>query len=178
MASSGFFAPLRIAIPCFFFFFLISNSFLITYFLKKNLHLLMCVYIIWTTLPQPCLQAELVLPSCSMIYWRKNIKDNENIVFLLVCDKDSYIGKFLVLPPCTGVLQPKLVHLYQTSSLFLSLLPIVSSASLRLLYSLFYGENINHFQVFGFLPFPFPSCVWSPLSVWPMSNITAFVLGL
>jgi hypothetical protein len=45
------------------------------------------------------------------------------------------------------------------------------------LYLLLYSEHINHIQVFGFLPFPYPSHVQSPLSVWPMSNnITAFVL--
>jgi hypothetical protein len=72
-----------------------------------------------------------------------------------------------------------LVHPYQTSSLFLCPLPIVTSASLGLLYSLLYSEHINQIQVLGFLPFPYFSCVWSPLSVWPMSNnITAFVLGL
>jgi hypothetical protein len=83
------------------------------------------------------------------------------------------------LLPCTYVLQPALVHLYQTSSLLPSSLPIVASASLKLLYSLFYGGHINHFEVLGFLPFPYSSCTRSPPSVWPMSNNTiAFVLGL
>jgi hypothetical protein len=55
----------------------------------------------------------------------------------------------------------------------------LASASLRLLCILVYSENINHIQVLGFLPFPYSSCVQSPLSVWPISNnITAFVLGL
>jgi hypothetical protein len=72
-----------------------------------------------------------------------------------------------------------LVHLYQTSSLLPSHLPIVASASLRLLYSLLYIVYIKHFQVLGFLPFPYSSCTCSPLNVWPMSNnIAAFVLGL
>jgi hypothetical protein len=71
------------------------------------------------------------------------------------------------------------VHLYQTSSLLPGPLPLVTSASLRLLYSLLYSKHINHIQVLGFLPFPYASCTRSPLSVWPMSNnITAFVLGL
>jgi hypothetical protein len=83
------------------------------------------------------------------------------------------------LPPCTCVLTPTMVHLYQTSSLLPGLLPIVASASLRLLYSLLYREHINHTQVLGFLPLPYSSHVVSPLSVWPMSNnITAFILGL
>jgi hypothetical protein len=35
-----------------------------------------------------------------------------------------------------------------------------------------------HIQVYGFLPFPYPSNVQSPLSVWSVFNITAFVLSL
>jgi hypothetical protein len=50
----------------------------------------------------------------------------------------------------------------------------VASASLRLLYSLFCSEHINHIQALGFLPFPCSSHARSPVSVWPMSNnITA-----
>jgi hypothetical protein len=64
-----------------------------------------------------------------------------------------------------------LVHLYQTSSLLPIPLPKVTSASLRLLLLFLYSEHIKHIQVFGFLPFPYPSCVWCPLSVQPMSNI-------
>jgi hypothetical protein len=56
------------------------------------------------------------------------------VAFLLVWDKDSYAEKFLALLPCTFVLQPKLVHLYQTSSLLPRPLPIVATVSLRLLY--------------------------------------------
>jgi hypothetical protein len=75
------------------------------------------------------------------------------------------------------LLQPTLVHLCQTSSLFPGPLLIVASACLRLLYLLLYSEHINHIQVLGFLPFPYSSHVRSPLSVWPMSNnITVFVL--
>jgi hypothetical protein len=79
---------------------------------------------------------------------------------LLVWDKDSYIERFLALLPCTCVLQPTLVHLYQTSSLLPILSsphPIVASDSLRLLYSVLYSEHINHIQVLGFLPFPLGS---------------------
>jgi hypothetical protein len=72
-----------------------------------------------------------------------------------------------------------LVHLCQNFSLLPDPLPTVASASLRLLYSLLYSEHINHIQDFGFLPFPYSSCVCSLLTVWPMSNsITAFVLSL
>jgi hypothetical protein len=92
----------------------------------------------------------LVLQFC----WRENIRYNKkDIVLLLVWDKDSYTEKSLALLSCTDVLQPTLVHLYQTSSLLLSPLPIVASASLRLLYLLLYSEHINHIQVLGFLPF-------------------------
>jgi hypothetical protein len=53
---------------------------------------------------------------------------------LLAWDKDSYTERFLALLPCTCVLQPKLVHLYQTSSLLPSHLLIVASANLWLLF--------------------------------------------
>jgi hypothetical protein len=44
---------------------------------------------------------------------------------------------------------------------------------------LLYSEHINHIEVLGFLPFPYPSHARSPFSVWPMSNnITVFILGL
>jgi hypothetical protein len=118
----------------------------------------------------------LVLQFC----WRQNVGANKkDIGFLLLWGKDSYTERFLALLPCTCVLQPTLVHFYQTSSLLPSPLPIGASASLRLLYLLLYSEHINHTQVLGFLPFPYSSRVCSPLTVWPMSNnITAFVLGL
>jgi hypothetical protein len=79
------------------------------------------------------------------------------VAFLLIWDRDSYIGRFLVLFPCIYVLQPKLVHPYQFSSLLPSPLPIVASASLRSLCLLLYSEHINHIHVFGFLPLPYPS---------------------
>jgi hypothetical protein len=66
-----------------------------------------------------------------------------------------------VLLPCTCVLQPTLVHRYQSSSLLPGHLPIAASASLRLLYLLLYREHINHIQILGFLPFPYSSCVCS-----------------
>jgi hypothetical protein len=118
----------------------------------------------------------LVLQFC----WRKNIGHNKkNIAFLLVWDKNSNKERFLVLIPYACVLQPTLVRLGQTSLLLPGPLPIVASASLKSLYSVFYSEHINHFQVLGFLPFPYSSYAHSPLSVPPMSsNITAFVLDL
>jgi hypothetical protein len=72
-----------------------------------------------------------------------------------------------------------LAHLHQTSSLPPSPLPIVASASLRLLYSLLYSVHIKHFQGLGFLPFAYSSCTCSLFSLWTMSNnITANFLGL
>jgi hypothetical protein len=53
---------------------------------------------------------------------------------LLVWEKDSCTERFLALLPCTCVLQPTLVHLYQTSSLLPGHLPTVASVSLRLFY--------------------------------------------
>jgi hypothetical protein len=142
------------------------------FFILSFSHLLTCIYTIWTTFPTP----HLVLRFC----WRENIKDNKkDIVFLLVWDKYSYTERYLVFLPHTCVLQPTLVHLYQNSSLLPSPLPIVASASLRLLYSHLYSKHITHIQVLGFLPFPYSSHACSPFSAWPMSNnITAFVLGL
>jgi hypothetical protein len=69
-----------------------------------------------------------------------------------------------VLLPRTCVLQSRLVHLYQTSSLLPSPLPIVASAILRWLYSLLCSEHINHIQVLGFLPFLIP-----PMHVLPLA---------
>jgi hypothetical protein len=98
---------------------------------------------------------------------------------LLVWDKDSYMERFPPLLPCTCVLQHMWVHVYQTSSLLLSSLPIVASASLILLYPLLYNEHINYIQVLVFFSFSYSSGAHSPLSVGPISNnITAFVLGL
>jgi hypothetical protein len=96
--------------------------------------------------------------------WRENITDDKkDIAFLLAWDKDSYAERFLALPPCKCVLQPELVHLYQPSSLLPGHLPIVTSVSLRLLYSLLYSEYIKHFQVLVFLPFPMP-----PVHILPL----------
>jgi hypothetical protein len=100
------------------------------------------------------------------------------MAFFQVWGKDSYTEKHLALLPCTCVLQPKLVNLYQISSLFPSPFPIVVSASLKLLYSFIYTDHINHIQDFVFLLFPYSSHGQSPLTVWPVSNnITAFVLS-
>jgi hypothetical protein len=91
----------------------------------------------------------------------------KNMAFLQLWEKGSYAAKFLMLFPCIYVLQPKLVHLYQSSSLIPCPLPIVASVRLRILYSFLYSEYISHIHIFG-----------SPL-VWSMShNTAAFVLHL
>jgi hypothetical protein len=81
------------------------------------LHLLTYAYLVWATSPHhPTLEQNLFCPLVFRHCWRENIRDNKkNIVFLLVWDKDSYTERFLVLLPYICVLQPKLVHLYQTS---------------------------------------------------------------
>uniref|UniRef100_A0A8C0W4M9 C-type lectin domain-containing protein n=1 Tax=Castor canadensis TaxID=51338 RepID=A0A8C0W4M9_CASCN len=61
---------------------------------------------------------------------------------------------------------PTLVHLYQTSSLLPGHLPIVASASLRLLYLLAYSGHISHIQVLGFLPFPYSSHLNKDIQAW------------
>jgi hypothetical protein len=101
-----------------------------------------------------------------VIFWRgENIKDNRrNMVFLLVWDEDSCTGKFLVLFPCIYVLQPQLVHFYQSSLLLSSPLPMVAWTSLSCLYSFLYSKNINRTQAFGFLPLPYAFCAQPPLS--------------
>jgi hypothetical protein len=112
--------------------------------------------------------------------WKEDISNNKkDIALLLVWDKESYTERFLALVSCTSVLQPKLIHLYHTSS------PLPWSPS----YS-----DLCHFKItilaplqwthqtlssLGFSTYAYSSFMCPPLSVWPMSNnITAFVLGL
>jgi hypothetical protein len=147
------------------------------------LHLFTCVYIACATSSTLSwlnmfhqVQPVLLLWICQ----KENIRDSKkDKVFLLVWDKDGHTERFLALLPWTCVLQPTLVHLYQTSLILPGPLPIVSSANLRLFCLLLNKEHINHIQVLGFLSFHYVSHVCSPLSVWPMSNnITTFVLSL
>jgi hypothetical protein len=115
------------------------------------------VYIIWATAhPYP------ILSSCFPILLKRKPKSNKkDIGFLLVWDKYSYTERLLVVLPCTCVLQPTLVDLYQTSSLLPGPLPIVASASLWWLYLLLYSEHINHIQGFWFsLLFLFLPCIF------------------
>jgi hypothetical protein len=131
----------------------------------------MCIHG-WGHFPNPPLHApppsskNLFCPFAFWFCWRENIRTNNDIRFVLVWSKDSYTKRFLVLLPCICVLQPihiwvaihnpEMVHFCKTSSLLPALLPIVASDSLRLLYSLFYSNHINHIQILGFLPFPIP----------------------
>jgi hypothetical protein len=135
-----------------------------------SLHLSLC------PLPPPLTSRQNLFCPVLQFCWRENIRNNKkDIAFLLAWDKDSYSERFLALLPCTSVLQPKYVHLYQTSSLLPGHLPIVPSVSLRLIYSIFYSRHIKYFQVLGFLPFLYPSCMRSPLSMWLMSNYIFFM---
>jgi hypothetical protein len=92
-------------------FFLFSFSF-------SFLHLLTCVYIACATHHHhPVLGRTYSSLFFSNYVEGKNIGDNKkDIAFLLVWDKDS-TKRFLVLLPCTCILQLTLVHFYQTSSL-------------------------------------------------------------
>jgi hypothetical protein len=99
-------------------------------------------------LSTPTSGQKLFCPLAVQFCGRENIKDSKkNIALLLIWYKDSYTERFLALFPCTCVLQPTLVHLYQTTSLLPGPLPTVASPSLRSLYSLLYSEHINHIQV-------------------------------
>jgi hypothetical protein len=131
-------------------------------------------------LHSPLLLSRIISTLFLQLTWRENIVDNKkDKVFLLLWGKDSYTERFLVLLPCTCVLQHTLAHLYQTSLQLPGPLPIVASASWTLLYLLLYSKHNNNIQVLGFLPFPYTSSASSSLRVWPLSkNITAFVLGL
>jgi hypothetical protein len=79
------------------------------------LHLLTSVYIIWATslpLPSFIFRAEPVPPLVLRLCWQGNIEITRKTVFLLVWDKGSYTERFLLLLPCTCVLQPTLIHLH------------------------------------------------------------------
>jgi hypothetical protein len=112
--------------------------------------------------PTPLLPGRTYSALFSNFVEEKTWDNKKCITFLLVWDKDSYTERFLALLPCTCVLQPELVHLYQTYSLLPSHLPMGTSVSLRLLYSLLYSGHVKHFQGLGFLLFPIPHvCVLS-----------------
>jgi hypothetical protein len=118
------------------------------YVLSANffIHLFICAYIVWA-ISSPCpppLPFPLQCPLASrqnlfcpflQFCWSEDISNNKkDIAILLVWNKDSYTERLLALLPCTNVLQPELIHLYQTSSLLPGHLPILTSVILRLLY--------------------------------------------
>jgi hypothetical protein len=118
--------------------------------------------------PDPPFRQNLFRPPVLQFCRRKNIKDNKrNMVFLLVGDKDSYKGRFLVLFPCICVLQPQLVHFNQSSSL----LPTWSPSH----------GGLGQFKITVFVPiqwahqphssFWFPSLALS-LHAWPPLSVT------
>jgi uncharacterized membrane protein len=83
--------------------------------------------------------------------------------FLLVWDRDCYTGSFLCVVSmhiCITTPVGSSLPILFNSPYFLVLL-----VSLRFLYSFLNHENINHIQVFGFLPLSFPSQAWPPLSM-------------
>jgi hypothetical protein len=94
--------------------------------------------------------------------WREDINNNKKVIaFLLVWDKGSYTKKFLALLPRTWVSQPKLIHLYQTSSLVLMLI----SRGLKILYSFLFREYTSHIHLLKFLLSPSFSYIWPVLRV-------------
>jgi hypothetical protein len=68
---------------------------------------------------------------CSLLQfcWREDISNNKKDIAFLLIEIRIAIQRFLALLPYTYILQPELIHLYQT----FSLLPIVISVILRLL---------------------------------------------
>jgi hypothetical protein len=86
------------------------------------------------------------------------------MAFLLVWDKDSYTGRFLVLFSCIYVLQPQLVYPYQSSPLIPNLLSMVALASLSF-YIHSCTENTSTTFKFLFLSLSCSSYVWPSLSV-------------
>jgi hypothetical protein len=87
------------------------------------------------------------------------------MTFLLVWDKDSYTGSFLVMFPCIYVLYSQLAYLLWLSTFCHSPFLMVGSASLRFSYSFLYRDYITCIQVLSCLLLPSPSRAWSPLSV-------------
>jgi hypothetical protein len=83
---------------------------------------------------------------------------------LLVWDKDSYTERFLVLLPCTCVLQPELL-IY--TRLFTTSRSPSHSGLCQFKITLFAPLQWAHktLSSFGFPTFPYSSCMNSPLSV-------------
>jgi hypothetical protein len=103
-------------------------------YLLTSVHIMCTIFILLPLSPPPLPPTSaphpdqnLFCPPVLQFYRRKTIKDKKrNITFLLVWDKDTYTGSFLVLFPCICVLQPQLFHLFQSSSLLPNPLPTVA----------------------------------------------------
>jgi hypothetical protein len=85
------------------------------FYILSFLHLLTCVHHLGHLLsPSALLSSDFV---------EKTWDTKKNIAFLQIWDENGYTERFLMLLPCTCVLQPTLVHLYQASSLHPGSLP-------------------------------------------------------
>jgi hypothetical protein len=64
-------------------------------------------------IPSPYTPQNIVSSPVIQFGKRKNTKNKiRNMMFLLIWNKDSYTGVFLVLFPCIYILQPQLIHLF------------------------------------------------------------------
>jgi hypothetical protein len=134
------------------------------------LHVFMCAYIVSflpsaphllpLSSPHPTFRQNLFFPFLQF-HWREDISNNKKVSSSW--DKDSYIERFLALLPCKSVLQPKLIHLYMTSSLLPGHLPILTSVTLWLTVLAPLQWDIIHFQVLDFLPISIPPICALPL---------------
>jgi hypothetical protein len=126
----------------------------------------MCIHCLGHLSPTPASRQNLL---CLLLqfFWRGNIKANKkDTAFLLAWAKDSYTERLLALLPCTCVLQPELVHLYMTSSLPPSHLPVVACRFKITIFTLLQWAH-QTLSSFGFLLFPYSSFMCLPLNMWP-----------
>jgi hypothetical protein len=149
------------------------------------IHLFICAYIVWA-ISSPC-PLSLPLPPTLLasrqnlfcpplqFCWRENIRDNKkDIAFLLAWDKGSYteipnIGSMhICITTQIGSSVPDLFTTSRSPS---------QSDLCQFKITLFTPLQWAHqtLSSFRFPTFPYSSCMCSPLSMWPMSNITAFV---
>jgi hypothetical protein len=154
------------------FFFISSGSILFLKIVFTLTH--MCIHCVGNLLPSSCppstSRQNLFCLLFSNFVEEKTYEIIRKTVFLLVGTKNCLTERCLVLLPCTCVLQPTLVRLYQTSSL----LPSVLCQFKITIFTHLQWVHQPHSR------FRFPSfSLFRQLSGWPMSsNTTAFVLGL
>jgi hypothetical protein len=93
------------------------------------------------------------------------------LTFLLVWDKGSYTGSFLVIFPYINIFPYISNWLISFIFLHFYLGPflMVVSTGLRILYLFLYREYINNIHLLNFLLLPHPSHMWPPLSVTSFS---------